>query len=119
MNAAGNLIYFLFDSHCRNSRGITNDEPGFSVLMNFDSLYQIERYTEEAYQLAGRVYPPHFQVQLISVIVNTDELAIIQSFQISYFGRMKRQQKLTKKTTGKARQTKQEKLSHGKNTCQF
>ena len=66
------------------------------VLINFDNLLQIERYIEEAYQLSGRVYLPYFQVQFISVIFDTDELAIIQSSQISYSRRMKRQQKLTK-----------------------
>ena len=96
MNAAGNATYFLFDLHCRNSCGITDGEPGFSVLINFDSSFQIERYIEGAYQLSGRVYLPYFQVQFISVIVDTDELAIIQLSQISYFRRMKRQQKLTK-----------------------
>ena len=64
--------------------------------MNFNSLFQIERYIEEAYQLSGRVYPPYLQVQFISVIVDTDDLAIIQSSQINYFRRMKRQQKLAK-----------------------
>ena len=44
LNAAGNSTYFLFDSHCRNSREITDCESGFSVLINFDSLCQIERY---------------------------------------------------------------------------
>ena len=99
MNAAGNATYFLFDLHCRNSCGITDGEPGFSVLINFDSSFQIERYIEGAYQLSGRVYLPYFQVQFISVIVDTDELAIIQLSQISYFRRMKRQQKLTKEFT--------------------
>ena len=75
---------------------IADGEPGFSVLINFDSLFQIERYIEEAYQLSGRVYPPCFQVQFISVIVDTDELAIIQSSQISYLRNMKIQQKLKK-----------------------
>ena len=44
VNAAGNSTYFLFDSHCRNSRGITDCESGFSILIKFDSLCQIERY---------------------------------------------------------------------------
>ena len=59
-------------------------------------MFQIERYIEEAYQLSCRVFPPYFQVQFISVAVDTNELAIIQSSQISYFRRIKRQQKLTK-----------------------
>ena len=61
------------------------------MFINFESLLQIKRYIEEAYQLSGRVYPPYFQVQFISVIVDTDELVIIQPSQISYFRGMKRQ----------------------------
>ena len=56
----GNSTYFFFDSHCRNSRGITYGEAGFSVLVNIDSLFQIERCIEEAFQLSGRVYPSYF-----------------------------------------------------------
>ena len=59
-------------------------------------MFQIERYIEEAYQLSGRLFPPYFQVHFISVVVETNELAIIQSSHISYFRRIKRQQKLTK-----------------------
>ena len=112
MNAAGNSTYFLFDSHCGNSRGITDGEPGFSVLINFDNLFQIERYIEEAYHLLGRVYPPYFQVYFISVFVDTGELAIIQSSQISHFRRMKRQQKLTKNLQ-KEKQGRQNKENSG------
>ena len=74
VNEAGNVSYFLFDSHCRNSRGITDGEIGFSILMKFESLFQIERYIEEAYQISGRIYPPYFQIQFISVIFSIDEL---------------------------------------------
>ena len=62
VNGTGNVSYFLFDSHCRNSRGITDEEIGFSILMKFESLFQIERYIEEAYQISGRMYPPYFQI---------------------------------------------------------
>ena len=96
VNEAGNSAYFLFDLHCRNSRGITDGGPGFLVLINFDSLLQVDGHIEEVYQLSGRVYPPYFQVQFISIIVDENKLAIIQSSHISYFRRMKRQQKLTK-----------------------
>ena len=96
VNGRGNVTYFLFDSHCRNSCGITNGGPSFSVIIKFQSLFQIERYIEEVYQVSGRVYPPYFQIQFISVNVNVDDLAIIQSSQISYFRRMKRQQKQAK-----------------------
>ena len=80
----------------RNVEVAVELEMVHQVLINFDNLLQIERYIEEAYQLSGRVYLPYFQVQFISVIFDTDELAIIQSSQISYSRRMKRQQKLTK-----------------------
>ena len=74
VNGRGNVTYFLFDSHCRNSRGIINGGSGFSVLIKFESLFQIERYIEEAYQVSCRVYPPYFQIQFISVNVNVDDL---------------------------------------------
>ena len=96
-NGAGNVSYFHFDSHCRNSRGITDGEIGFSILMKFESLFQIERYIEEAYQISGRMYPPYFQIQFISVILSVDELVIIQSCQKSNFRQIKRQQRQTPK----------------------
>ena len=49
VNGRDNVIYFLFDSHCRNSHGITDGKPGFSVLINFQTLFQIARHIEEAY----------------------------------------------------------------------
>ena len=60
MNAAGYSTYFLFELHHRDSRGITDGEPGFLVLINFDSLVQVERDNEEVYQLSGSVYPSYF-----------------------------------------------------------
>ena len=67
VNGRGNVTYLLFDSHCRNSRGITDGGPGFSILIKFQSLFQIERCIEEVYQVSGRVYPPYFKIQFISV----------------------------------------------------
>ena len=99
MNGRGNVTYFLFDSQYRNSRGITDRGPGFSVLIKFQRSFQIKRYIEEVYQVSGRVYPPYFQIQFILVNVNVGDLAIIQSLQISYFRRMKRQQKQAKETS--------------------
>ena len=55
VNGAGNVSYFLFDSQCRNRRGITVGKMGFSILMKFASLFQIERYIVEAYQIFGRM----------------------------------------------------------------
>ena len=104
----------------RNVETAVELEMVHQVLINFDNLLQIERYIEEAYQLSGRVYLPYFQVQFISVIFDTDELAIILSSQISFSRRMKRQQKLTKNLQQeKQGRKKQEKLSYGKNLYQF
>ena len=75
--------------------GITDGEPGSSVVTKFQSLFQTERYIEKAYQASGRAYLPYFQIQLISVNVNMD-VTTIQSSQISYFRKMKRQQKQAK-----------------------
>ena len=59
--------------------------------MKFDSLFQIERYIEEIYQLSGRVYPSYFRIQFISVSVNADDPAIIRSPSRNCFRRMERQ----------------------------
>ena len=83
--------------------------PDFSFLIKFESLFQIERYIEEAHQVSGRVYPPYFQIQFISVNVNVDDLAIIQSSQISYFRRMKRQQKQAKENLQETQDRKHKK----------
>ena len=87
VHGAGNVACFFFDSHCTNSCRITDAEPGFSVLIKFDSLFQIERYIDEDYQLSGRLHPLYFQIQFT---LGADDLAIIQSSHINYFRRMKR-----------------------------
>ena len=69
VDTAGNSIYFLFNSHCRNSRGITDGELGFSVLINFDSLFQIERDIEEAYQFIRHISKSSLS-QLLSIQVS-------------------------------------------------
>ena len=65
--------------------------------MKFESLFQVERYIEETYQISGRMYPPYFQIQFISVILSIDELAIIRSCQKSNFRRIKSHQRQTPK----------------------
>ena len=52
-NESVNVTNFLFDSCCKNSRGITDREPSFSVPIKFDSFSQTEKYIKEAYQ--GRI----------------------------------------------------------------
>ena len=49
----------MFDSHCRSSHGITDSPFGFSVLLQFLDLIQIERYIEEAYKVPNLAYPPY------------------------------------------------------------
>ena len=93
VHGTGNVSYFLFDSCCRNSRGITDGEIGFSILMKFESLFQIETYIEEVYQISGRMYPPYFQIQFNSVILSVDELVITQSCQKDNFRQIKRQKR--------------------------
>ena len=51
-------LYFLFDSHCRNSDGITDSPFGFLDVLEFADLLQLERYIEEAYNIANLSYPP-------------------------------------------------------------
>ena len=94
---------------CRSNRGITDGGPDFSVLIKFQSLFQIERYTEGAYQVCGRVYPPYFHIQFILVNINADDLAIIQSSPISYFRRMKRQRKQAKENLQETQDRKHKK----------
>ena len=74
--------YFLFDSHCRNSCGITDSPFVFSVLLQFADLIQKERYIEEFYNVANLAYPPYFQVQFISVNVDDLNLSSIQACQV-------------------------------------
>ena len=74
--------YFLFDSHCRNSCIITDSPFGFSVLLQFADLIQIERYIEEFYNVANLAYPSYFQAQFISVNVDDLDLSSIQAFQV-------------------------------------
>ena len=101
MNGSGNVTYFLFNSCCRNSREITDEKPGASVLITFDSLFQIKRYIEEAYQLCSRVYQPYFQIQFITLNVSADDLTIIQSSQVNRFRKMKIQKNQAKQNLHK------------------
>ena len=75
--------YFLFDSHCRNSREITDSPFGFSVLLQFADLIQIERYNTEAYNVANLAYPTYFQIQFISVNVDDSDISAIQACQVN------------------------------------
>ena len=119
VNGKVNVTYFLFDSYCRNSHGITDGEPGFSALIKFQSLIQIKRYIKEAYQISGRIDPPYIQIQFVSVNVNVDDLAIIQSSQFSYFRRMERQQKQAKENLQETQDRKHKKIPNCKSASQI
>ena len=88
--------YFLFHSHCRNSRGITDSPFGFSVLLQFANLIQVERYIEKPYNVANLAYRPYFQIQFISVNVDDSDLGAIQTCQVNLFVSVKRKERLQK-----------------------
>ena len=117
VNGTGNVGFFLFNSYCMNSGRITDGEPGFLVLIKFDSLFQIERYIEEAYQLSGKVYPPYFQFQFISVNCNATKYSVF-SDQL-FLKNEKAADKSKKEFTGKARHPVQEKFPNDKNACKL
>ena len=45
-----------------NSHGITDGEPSFSVLIKFQSLFQIKSHIEEVYHVSSRTYLPNSQI---------------------------------------------------------
>ena len=70
---------------------LTDSQDGFSVLIKFASLCEIERYIGKAYYVANRAYQPYFQVQFISVNIDCNDYLAIQSLQRNYFRRIKHQ----------------------------
>ena len=52
LTASTGILYFIFDSHSGNSRGITDSPFGFSVLLQIADIVQVERYIEDAYNIA-------------------------------------------------------------------
>ena len=75
----GNLSsYFLFDSHSRNDRGITTCKTGFSVLLPFPNLSEMEKYLEVAYEIVNRSCPVYFQCQYLYVNISDTDLTYIQ-----------------------------------------
>ena len=89
-------LYFLFDLHCRNSRGITDSPFGFSVLLQFTDLIQTEGYIEEACNVANLAYPLYFLIQFISFNAGYSDLSTIQLRQVNLFRSIKRKERLRK-----------------------
>ena len=87
--------------------------------MKFESLFQIERYTEEACQISGRMNPRYFQIQFISVLLSIYQLVIIRSCQKSNFRQIKRQQRQApkKNLNNNNNNSKNRKYQNGKNVC--
>ena len=97
---------FIVDSHCRNSRGITDNPFGFSVLLQFADIVQVERHIEEASNIANRDYPPYFQIQFLVVNISDSDLRAIQTCQINVFRNIKSREK--QKGCGKKKKNKME-----------
>ena len=47
-------------------------------------MYEVERFIEEAYQIAGRAYATYFQVQFITVNIDSIDLLVVQNAEINY-----------------------------------
>lgn len=75
----GNITsFFVFDSHSRNSLGIPTVD-GFSLLMQFSDLTQIERYLQVAYEVSSLSHPTYFQMQHLHVNIIHDDLITIRN----------------------------------------
>ena len=88
--------YFLFDSHSRNSRGITDNQFGFSVLLQLADLIQTERYLEKTYNVANLACPPYFQIPFMSLNMVDSDLSAIQACKVKVFRNIKRKERLQK-----------------------
>ena len=54
-------------------------------------MYEVERYIEESYHITGREYALDFQVQFITVNIDSIDFSAAKNTQINYFRRIKRQ----------------------------
>ena len=96
--------FFLFDSHCRNRRGVTDSPIGFSVLMQFLNLQEIEKYIEVGYDVASCPYSLCFRVQFVQVETEVGVLLHIQnSIKRERKRKAKRKERLSSEVKEKAR----------------
>ena len=116
-------VVFVGEPFLRNILTISNNSSGcllficnyvvsvikylccFSVLLQFADIVQVERYIEEAYNIANRDYPPYFQIQFLVVNISDSDLRAIQTCQINLFRNIKRREK-SKKVVEKRRRIK-------------
>ena len=54
-------------------------------------MYEVERYIEEGYHITGRAYALDFQVQFITVNIDSIDFLAAKNTQVNYFRRIKRQ----------------------------
>ena len=47
-------------------------------------MYEVERFIEEAYQIAGRAYATYFQLQFLTVNIDSIDPLVVQNAQINY-----------------------------------
>ena len=80
VNGIGNVAYFLFESHCRNSRYITDGQPGLLVpgISNCSRILLIAQFkirciSRKHNQLSGTVYGPYFERPYYPVYLNVDQ----------------------------------------------
>ena len=59
-------------------RGITTCKTGFSVLLQFPNLIEIEKYLEVAYEIANHPYPVYFRFQYLNVNISETDLTYIK-----------------------------------------
>jgi len=72
-----NAYYYVFDSHIRDIRGLSVAN-GTSVLMQFDSLYELEKYIQVFY-LEYREAKTYFQIQYIEITTTENQRTALAS----------------------------------------
>ena len=101
LNTSKGTLYFIFDSNSRNSSRITESPLSFSVLLQFANIVQLERYIEDAYNIANQTYRPYFQIHFLLVNINESDLRAIRFCHINLFRSTKRRKKKEKSSLKK------------------
>ena len=70
-------FYFLFHSHSKNNCSISTCKTGFSVLLKFPNISEIEKYLEVAYETCNHSYPVYFQFQCLKCFFKQIKITVI------------------------------------------
>ena len=62
--------FFLFDSHSKN---------GTSVLLNFETLSELQEYVEDIYYVGLKYETHYFQIQFMNLLCPSKEMKVIDS----------------------------------------